>query len=365
MLSTSRRLARHAVRSVLWGVIAALAISLLFGHALWSTLVYSVSIAFCCWMLIDGGRILAARWTHRGRPDASALWPGVPWMAAVIIVGTVLGYSLGNAMGNLVTGLDSPGLLLGDPRQALQLLAIALVPGIAFTYFFYTRERIAVTERRAEAARRLAAQTQLQLLQSQLEPHMLFNTLANLRALIGIDPPRAQLMLDRLIAFLRATLEASRAGSHSLAQEFSRIADYLELMKIRMGERLQVQLELPGTLAQWPVPALLLQPLVENAIKHGLEPKVDTGRLYVSASREADMLVLRVRDTGVGLSVSPVESTRFGLQQVRERLAALHGDAASLQLLPADDADGGAVAIVRLPLARIERVEPNAATLEA
>src|SRR3569623_437905 len=112
---------------------------------------------------------------------------------------------------------------------------------------------------------------------------MLFNTLANLRALSGVDPNRAQEMLDHMIAYLRATLNASRAASHSLQAEFDRLQDYLELMAIRMGPRLRFTLDLPGALAQDTVPSLLLQPLVENAIQHGLEPKVGGGEVRVAA----------------------------------------------------------------------------------
>jgi LytS/YehU family sensor histidine kinase len=159
-------------------------------------------------------------------------------------------------------------------------------------------------------------------------------------------------MLDRLIAFLRATLDASRNGSHSLASEFARIDDYLELMKVRMGSRLRTTLELPPGLGTLPVPPLLLQPLVENAIKHGLEPHVGGGRIEVSAARAGDRVVLRVRDTGAGLSKVPNgEGTRFGLQQVRDRLATLHGSRASLYLAAVEDAEGGTLATVRLPIA--------------
>ena len=117
---------------------------------------------------------------------------------------------------------------------------------------------------------------------------MLFNTLANLRALIGVDPPAAQHMLDRLNAYLRATLNASRATQHPLSAEFARLADYLELMALRMGPRLQVTLDLPDALADVPVPPLLLQPLVENAIQHGLEPRVQGGALTVRAWRQGE-----------------------------------------------------------------------------
>ena len=157
-------------------------------------------------------------------------------------------------------------------------------------------------------------------------------------------------MLDRLIAYLRATLNASRATLHPLSAEFARVDDYVQLMKVRMGERLLPQLELPAELAAQPVPPLLLQPLVENAIKHGLEPNVDGGKLIVSAARDRDQLVLRVRDTGVGLQTSHGDGTRFGIQQVRERLATLYGDRATLELAAASDAEGGTMATVRVPL---------------
>jgi LytS/YehU family sensor histidine kinase len=202
-----------------------------------------------------------------------------------------------------------------------------------------------------EAAERSAAEAQLKLLQSQLEPHMLFNTLANLRVLIGTDPARAQAMLDRLIAFLRATLTASRSGSHALADEFERVGDYLALMAVRMGPRLRVQVDLPESLRQLPVPPLLLQPLVENCIRHALEPKVQGGRIDLSAARDGDVLLLRVRDTGIGLAnVAPSNGTKFGLRQVRERLATLYGARASLTLEEAPGDEGGTLATVRLPL---------------
>jgi len=158
-------------------------------------------------------------------------------------------------------------------------------------------------------------------------------------------------MLDRLIAFLRATLAASRSGAHALADEFARIEDYLALMAVRMGPRLTVRIALPDALRGLSVPALLLQPLVENAIRHGLEPKVDGGRIEVSARRDGDTLELAVRDTGVGLDAAPSgDGSRFGLRQVHERLDALYGARASLTLQAAHDAEGGTLASVRLPI---------------
>ncbi len=351
-----RRRARFGVRglrSAGFGVVIAVCLSLAFGYPIWSTLAHSVSISTACWLVIDGSRLMVTRWLHRnappGSPEAQARWPGWPWMVPIILVGTIVGFSVGSSVGDWITGRNSAGFLRGTWSEGLALLVLSLVPGLVITYFFYSRETIAAKEAAVQTAQRQAAEHQLKLLESQLEPHMLFNTLANLRVLIGMDPPRAQTMLDQLIAFLRATLSASRAARHPLGAEFARLADYLALMQVRMGERLQTRFDLPDELAAVPVPPLLLQPLVENSIKHGLEPKVEGGRIDVSAKREGEQLVLQVHDTGVGLSQAHSGGTQFGLVQVRERLATLYGARASFELVNAAGAEGGTLATLRLP----------------
>jgi LytS/YehU family sensor histidine kinase len=249
-----------------------------------------------------------------------------------------------------VGGLKTPSLLdWGHPSTRITLTLALLGTGAA-VFLFSTLERLANARALAEAAQRAAAENQLKLLQSQLEPHMLFNTLANLRVLIGLDPPRAQAMLDRLINFLRATLNASRRDAQPLADEFQQLDDYLALMAVRMGERLAVAFTLPPDLAALPVPPLLLQPLVENAIKHGLEPKVEGGRIEVAARREGPLLRLTVRDTGIGLGAAVNGGTAFGLEQVRTRLSTLFGAQATLTLQAAADADGGTLVTIQLPL---------------
>ena len=182
---------------------------------------------------------------------------------------------------------------------------------------------------------------------------MLFNTLANLRVLIGLDAAQAQDMLDHLIAFLRTTLASTRLDRHALVTEFEALNDYLALMRVRMGARLQPHFELPDALTDLPVPPLLLQPLVENAIKHGLEPQVEGGRIEIGARRLGNQLQLRVRDTGIGLAAaagSGSGGTHFGLEQVRTRLATLFGNQASLTVRPADDAEGGTEAVILMPI---------------
>jgi LytS/YehU family sensor histidine kinase len=239
-------------------------------------------------------------------------------------------------------------------RQLLLSVLMSGVIGMIITYYFYSSGKSEHLEQKVNEATRLATEARLKLLEAQLEPHMLFNTLANLRMLIGLDAPRAQDMLDHIIAYLRATLSASRASTHPLQREFDRLHDYLELMTVRMGPRLRYTLDLPAELAQHNVPTLLLQPLVENSIQHGLEPKVEGGSLTISARREGDTVVLEVSDTGMGFDPTdpsfthPVSPDKgFGVQQIRERLAAVYGAQGTIEFVAARA--GGAKARVRFP----------------
>jgi len=347
---------RFAVRGLrIEAAAAVMAVCLwaLFPQPFGLTLVYSLCIASMCWLFIEAGRAAAARLRTPASPaEARSGWPGWSWMLVVVVIGGVLGYAAGNELANVLTGNNSPGPFNAEPRQTLAVLVMALLPAPTITYFFQSRAVIARQREQVERAERQAAEQQLKLLESQLEPHMLFNTLANLRALIAVDPVRAQAMLDRLIAFLRASLAGSRSSSQSLAAEFERLHDYLGLMEVRMGDRLATRFTLPAELATAQIPPLLLQPIVENSIRHGLEPKRDGGRIEVAAARDGSTLVVRVRDTGTGASeAAPHDGGGFGLDHVRERLATLYGSAASFELARADDDAGGMLATVRLPLA--------------
>ena len=358
---------RHrALRTLVFVSLLCLGIALLntaiAGRGFGVKLLYSFCIGAACLMLVEGGRLAAAAasdaWRRWRGLAPSALGFGSGWRGALMVAplaalgGPLLGLSLADAL----SGYRSPSLLHLDSTSTRLTLVLALLGTAVSVFVLGTMERLASARAQAEAAQRAAAENQLRLLQSQLEPHMLFNTLANLRVLITLDPPRAQAMLDHLIAFLRATLGASRRTLHPLADEFRHLDDYLALMAVRMGPRLRLHLDLPAELAALPVPPLLLQPLVENAIKHGLEPQVAGGRIEVGARREGGLLRLWVRDTGLGLPADgfarPLASADggFGLEQVRARLATLHGGRASLRLQPADDGEGGVIATVLLPL---------------
>jgi sensor histidine kinase YesM len=302
-------------------------------------LVYSHCIGINIWLLIELARCYLV-------PEPKQQWLRLYFIIPVCVV---LGYVIGLYLAAWLLHYPTEGLWSEQPRQVLAYLLLSLTAGGALTYYFMSRERLAAANQetahaaaQTEAAQRHAAESRLVLLQSQLEPHMLFNTLANLRALIGTDPAAATAMLDHLNAYLRATLNASRATAHPLQTEFDRVRDYLELLKVRMGPRLQYTLRLPDALAGVPVPPLLLQPLVENAIKHGLEPKVEGGAITVQATHEAGELKLEVSDTGVGLPQGREPSDGFGMTQVRERLATIYGTRGTLMLSPGPEAGASA-----------------------
>lgn len=303
-------------------------------------LVYSVAIGTVTWAVIDFGRGLFPSAAETGWPLGLA---GVGLTCGAIVAGYFIGTLIGDSWFGWSSWDSGPARI-----QLRNSVLITLLAGIAGSYYFYTVNKSSYLLRKMGEARRHASEAQLKLLESQLEPHMLFNTLANLRVLIGTDPPRAQQMLDHMIAYLRATLSASRAPTHTLQAEFDRLRDYLELMAVRMGPRLAYTLELPPELAQQQVPTLLLQPLVENSIQHGLEPKVEGGRITVSARRDGGVLTLRVEDTGAGSADAATKGSGFGLTQVRERLATLYGTAAALDFKT--DAGQGACATTRIPL---------------
>ena len=339
----------HGSQVTLANFVIAGLIATMHGGRFGTTLVYAEAIGLSIWLLIEFGRRITPRRTN-GWPQG---WRGI----ALVAVGCALGYVIGTTIADTLFGFSSWGSALRHPGALLRDFGPTATFCTIVAGWFYVRGQARAQRAQIAAATHAATLARLNLLQSQLEPHMLFNTLANLRALIAADPQRAQEMLDHLIAFLRATLNASRQAEHPLAEEFARIDDYLALMKVRMGDRLRAGTALPPGLGAIAVPPLLLQPLVENAIKHGLEPQRGPGDLHVSAAIDGTTLVLAVADSGRGLEAAaaarsrePVEAgSGFGVAQVRERLQALHGDAASFTLAPR--ADGGTLAEIRLPIA--------------
>jgi sensor histidine kinase YesM len=272
-----------------------------------------------------------------------------PVVAHLIIGGVAVpvGYVIGSSFAYTLLGEPLP-ILQPEPRRIVALVGTALA-AMFLVYVDAMRHRIHNEAAARVEAQRLATESELRLLRAQLDPHMLFNTLANLRSLVDVDPKLAQQMIDQIITFLRGTLAASREQSVSLRQEFGQLSAYLEIMAMRMGHRMTYRLGLPKELEDFAVPPMLLQPLVENAIKHGIEPKVGSSTLEVEAVREEGAIVVTVADTGRGLPADAHTGARpgYGIEHVRERLRAFYGPAALLTLTR--NTPEGVRATVRIP----------------
>nr|WP_316641822.1 histidine kinase [uncultured Roseateles sp.] len=290
-------------------------------------------ISECVGLSMLGCAALLGRWL---RPRLRKPWVSLllAWLAAL-----PLGYTLGHGLAFALLG--EPVLLVGRVQDRMVPILFTALTGVLGLLYFATRDRLA----REQA---MAAQAELRLLRAQLEPHMLFNTLANLRALMEEDGegPQALAMLDQLIIYLRSVLAASRAETCSLRTEFAQLRAYLEIMRLRMGPRLSYELDLPEVLQDLTLPTMLLQPLVENAIRHGIEPRVGPGRIEVCARRSFAGLEIVVRDTGPGLD--PALPSGYGLQHVRQRLLASYGSAAGLSL--GNRPGGGLAVTIQVPL---------------
>ncbi|WP_164021403.1 sensor histidine kinase [Pyxidicoccus trucidator] len=210
--------------------------------------------------------------------------------------------------------------------------------------------RAHVRQRRADQLQAQLAEARLQGLAAQLRPHFLFNALNAVASLVHHNPDGAERMLARLGDLLRHSLESGGRQEVTLREEQAALAPYLDIERTRFGPRLEVEWQLAPDVLEACVPHLALQPLVENAIRHGLAPRAEPGRVRISAERDGEALRVRVRDDGLGLpgGVAPARGGGVGLSNLRARLATLYGPGAALELRP--DTPRGTVAELRLPL---------------
>ena len=315
------------------------------------------------------GPALATAVRHRA-------WPLSRERKAVVIavlIGMVLSFFIDRLGSSYIEqlikpGLEAAGLSMNPPTPPPWVKAIGLAINVAAlvviyglfggglalrAYFSEHRrwdEHHHVRELNALESRVHEADLRLGVLQAQVEPHFLFNTLASVRALVRQDPAQAEATLDALVDFLRATIPRLREdrGLHAtLGQQLDLCSSYLALMQVRMGGRLTYDVRADEALRAAPFPPSLLITLVENAIKHGIEPRPGPGRIEIDAVRDGDALRVQVRDDGAGLQ--PGLSTGVGLANVREQLAARYGARAAFVLSPA--AEGrGVCAEIRVPL---------------
>ena len=286
-----------------------------------------------------------------GKPRIRALagWRRSAFFTAVPMVGTAIGWPIGMSLifgrlrllANITSG------------QVMSLVVMAALVSLGFHLYFSLRH--------AEIRARMRAnEAQLRLLQGQMEPHFLFNTLANVISLVDADAPRAKHMLEALTDYLRASLAGLRHDDSTLAVELDLARRYLELMRTRMGERLHFEITADDALRDAVLMPLVLQPLIENAVKHGLEPQVDGGTVRVKAARAQvdgrDSLQVCVEDDGAGLAAAArrprrhvaggLDGNGIALSNLRERLQARFGQDAQLTLAELESGVGTRACLV-------------------
>lgn len=209
------------------------------------------------------------------------------------------------------------------------------------------RAVIAESRERSESYARQLAEARLMVMRAQVEPHFLFNTLAHVQALQEIDPPQASTMLERLISYLRAAMPTMRETTSTLGREVEVVRAYLDLLRIRMGERLTYTINMPVELNSISFPPTMIATLVENAIKHGLEPKREGGSIAIQVRMAGEKVEVLVADNGLGLGGAQTGGTGVGLANTRERLKMLYGDTGELVVEP--NAPSGVRALLRVP----------------
>ncbi len=323
---------------------------------------FSTAVAVLVWWLTDLGDFppvlavsLSIGWSVHLAFALTHGWLSArlgPWLAPVPVV------ALGLAVGLLIGGALVGNHPLFFFTQGFATLGLALFFGITGSLIFTTRERLhrarrqlAEAELRESQQQKLLAETELKLLQAQIEPHFLFNTLSNITQLIRGNPELAVGTLENLTTLLRASLARTRAGESTLGQEIDFAAAYLAIQSTRMQGRLRYEIDLPEDLRDVPLPPLLVQPLLENAVIHGAEAAPEGATVSFTARQIEDELILTVSDNGPGISDTGTATSKTGatgLRNVRDRLRLRHGAKASLELTPATPR--GVNAVISIPL---------------
>jgi len=272
------------------------------------------------------------------------------WAVPIAILG---GNVIGSRLANLALGTpDYIGMVMRDPAGLRNSLIVPVALGILVTLFFLyfshtqgVKEELERQRRRAAEALQAETQARLALLQAQIEPHFLFNTLANIHSLIKEDPEAAAVVLEQLNTYLRTSLRRTREPTSTVGEELELVEALLGIAGMRLGKRLEYSISADPQVRAAPLPPLLLQPLVENAVRHGIEPAVDGGRISVEVNRHNGDLEMIVTDTGVGLDVNAPGGV--GLANIRARLESLYGIAGKLEFYA--NAPRGVIARLIIP----------------
>jgi len=312
------------------------------------TLLWNLIIANSIGYTIHGLFVIGTALKIDTRARAAGFFPAAVYYTLVSSAGVFIGFSI-------VAAFLQEGTFIkwfSNPRWLAVMAFSGLVVSVIRSVIFFWRERNARAEAelgrerlRLERVQREAVLANLRALQAQIEPHFLFNTLANVASLVDPDPAKAKRMLESFNRFLRSSLAGTRTESTTLGAEAELMRAYLDVLQVRMGARLRYAVDVPADLGGFELPPMLLQPIVENSIQHGLEPRIEGGEVAVRARREGSSVVIDITDTGVGFAA--VTRGGVGLTNLRDRLKLLYGERASLGVR--ENAPHGAIVTVSLP----------------
>jgi len=276
-----------------------------------------------------------------------------------VLIGAALDRYYGNDLRQTFYLRFQVTLIAGLSAGLLYAAVVGVIVYLRAQHVAVLNRRLADERQQSEVSRQLT-ETRLRMLQAQIEPHFLFNTLASAQQLAQKGAPDAARLIGHLVRFLRTSIPLMREQRGSLQREFEQIGAYLAIMQTRMGERLSYSVAADPDTATLPLPPALVMTLVENAIKHGVEPAADGGNIEVRAIRQGDQLCVTVSDSGVGLTsiASRDAGGGMGLSNIAQRLQASYGDAASVKLV--QNQPRGCIATLTLPIAG--EAQPDAAT---
>lgn len=264
---------------------------------------------------------------------------------AVLSITLPASVALGMTLAFTISGVGS-----WSREYAVTTMVIGLFFGFIGSITLLLSEKVAIEVKRRQLIQsegeRREIEANLKLLQAQIEPHFLFNTLANVSSLIDSDPALAKTLLERLNDWLRVALVRARSDKATLGDELDMLENYLQILKIRFSERLRWRIEVPEDARHIPFPPMLMQPLVENAVRHGIEPKLGGGEIFIRADVAQGKLCIEISDSGVGLP-GDAGNDGAGLANIRARLDTLFGT--SGKLLLQNNSSGGVTAMLELP----------------
>lgn len=348
------------------GVLGGLLVSLpALGLHEWMSLPLNVIAGFCAGLLRHWARDREAIWSFSPLFDLSIYrWirrtiakSFIDWQTSffvMILTLAFLRFQAKEAFPNHTFALESPNWVV---RVAIYVTTVMVV---AIALKVLNNVRI---EMKLEEQERLLLQARMEALQSQINPHFLFNTLNSVSSLVRFDPDTAREMIVKLANILRRLLRAKGDSFVQLREELQFIDDYLDIEQVRFGkDKLRIIKELDSTTLDVVVPSMILQPLVENSIKHGLAPKIEGGSITLRSRMHEQMLIIEVEDDGVGMveGGSGRAGSGIGMANVKERLMVLYGDAAAIEV----DSRRGEGTLVRIKLPVPQADEPGSAIYE-